>query len=90
MQLYHAGRMSLPAVLEKFTTAPARLLKLEQGTLQVGAAADVTVFDPDREWVCRRADSASKSGNNPFHGWRLKGKAVLTLVDGKAVWREGR
>jgi len=54
----------------------------------VGADADVTVFDPDREWVFRVAQSASKSKNSPFDGWPLKGKAVATLVQGRLLWSE--
>jgi dihydroorotase len=46
------------------------------------------VFDPDREWIYQRKDSASKSRNSPFDGWRMKGRAVMTIVRGKIVWRE--
>ena len=88
MQLYHAKRLSLPDLIAKFTVAPARLLRLAKGTLSVGADADVTVFDPDREWVYRRDESASKSRNNPFDGWRMKGKPVATIVRGSTVWGE--
>jgi dihydroorotase len=88
MQLVHAGRLSLSALIEKFTTGPARLLRLDKGTLSPGADADVTVFDPDREWVFDVRQSASKSRNSPFHGWTLKGRATLTVVGGKIVWRD--
>ena len=88
MQLYHAQRLSLPAVIEKYTVAPARLLRLKKGTLTPGADADITLFDPDREWVFERRDTASKSQNNPFYGWTLKGKPTATIVAGKIVWRE--
>ncbi len=54
----------------------------------VGADADVTVFDPDREWIFERAETASKSANSPFFGWKLKGRAVATIVGGKKVWTE--
>jgi len=87
MQLHHAGGMSLIDLIGKFTTAPARLLRLAKGTLSVGADADVTVFDPDCEWVYGRADSASKSKNSPFDGWTMKGRATMTIVGGKVVWR---
>ena len=90
MQLYHAKRLGLPELIAKFTVAPARLLRLAKGTLSAGADADVTVFDPDREWVFERPGSASKSYNSPFYGWPLKGKAVMTVVGGKIVWRDGR
>ena len=88
MQLYHTKRLSLADIIAKFTTAPARILKLNKGTLTPGADADVTVLDPDAAWIFRRQDSASKSRNSPFDGWPLKGRAVATIVGGKMVWRE--
>jgi len=56
--------------------------------LGVGADADVTVFDPDREWTFDKNHSASKSVNSPFYSWPLKGKAIATIVAGRIVWRE--
>lgn len=85
MQLYHTKRITLPDLIAKFTVAPARLLKLNKGTLSAGADADVTVLDPDVEWTYARADSASKSKNSPFDGWRMKGRAVATIVAGNVV-----
>ncbi len=88
MQLYHAKRLALPDLIAKFTVAPARLLRLAKGTLSPGADADVTVMDLDREWTFERRDTASKSRNSPFFGWPMKGRAVMTIVGGKIVWRE--
>jgi dihydroorotase len=88
MQLYHSSRLSLPQVIEKFTVGPARLLRLQKGSLSVGADADVTVLDPNRAWVFDKRSSASKSLNSPFDGWPLKGKAIATIVKGKKVWLE--
>jgi dihydroorotase len=88
MQLVHSKRLGLPELIAKFTVAPARLLGLAKGTLSVGADADVTVFDPDHDWVFDKSASASKSGNSPFDGWRLKGKAMATIVGGRKVWAE--
>jgi dihydroorotase len=88
MQLYHAKRLSLSELIAKFTVAPAKLLRLAKGTLSVGADADVTVFDPDQEWVFERETTASKSFNSPFYLWPLKGKAVATIVGGRKVWFE--
>ena len=48
----------------------------------------MTVIDPDCEWVFRVEDSASKSKNSPFNGWKLKGRAVATIVGGEIVWSE--
>jgi dihydroorotase len=86
MQLYHTKRLSLSDLIAKYTVAPANLLKLKKGTLNSGADADVTVFDPDADWTYDRAESASKSKNSPFHGWHFKGRNVLTIVAGKVVF----
>ena len=51
MQLVHTRRISLADLIAKFTVNPARLLNLNKGTLSIGADADVTVFDPDMEWI---------------------------------------
>jgi len=88
MALIHTKRLTLPQLVEKFTTGPARLLQLNKGTLSVGADADITVMDPAREWVYDMNQTASKSRNTPFHGWSLKGKAVATVVGGRVVWPE--
>jgi dihydroorotase len=88
MQLYHTGRLSLNDLIVKFTVMPARILRLAKGTLSIGADADVTVFDPDDQWVFRRRDSVSRSKNTPFDGWPFKGRAVATIVRGKIVWRQ--
>jgi dihydroorotase len=88
MQLYHTGRMTLMDVLEKLTINPARLLRLEnRGRLEAGLKADVTVFDPDLEWTFLTSSSLSKSRNSPFSNWPMKGRAIMTIVDGKAVMR---
>ena len=89
MQLYHTKRLGLPDLLAKFTAGPARLLRIAKGTLSVGADADVTILDPDHEWVFARGDSASKSRNSPFYDWPLKGKAMATIVSGRIVWQDG-
>jgi dihydroorotase len=88
MQLVHAKRISLPDLIVKYTVNPARLLNLKKGTLGIGTDADVTVFDLDREWIFERDKTASKSSNSPFFGWKLKGRAVATIVGGKKVWTE--
>jgi len=88
MQLFHTKKMSLTDLIAKFTVAPARLLRLAKGTLNIGADADVTVFDPDIEWIFQRNETASKSKNSPFDGWPMKGKTSATIVAGKIVWNE--
>jgi dihydroorotase len=86
--LYHPGRLDLPRLIEKFTTAPARILRQEKGTLSPGAVADVTVIDPEEEWVFDVTTTAGKATNSPFHGWSMKGRSVMTIVGGRVVWPE--
>jgi dihydroorotase len=90
MALYHTGRLSLPDLLAKFTCNPARFLRLKdgRGELKVGGPADVTVIDLEKGWTSSRSETASKSRNNPFHGWKMQGAAVLTIVRGAIVWRD--
>jgi len=78
--------IDLPRLIEMYTVNPARLLKLDRGTLSVGAVADVTLINPGLEWTVDKHASFSRSRNTPFHGWELKGRAVRTIVGGKTVW----
>jgi dihydroorotase len=78
--------VDLPRLVALLTIEPARLLKLDRGTLSVGAPADITLLDPDLEWTVDRRAGFSRSCNTPFHGWELKGRAVRTIVAGKTVW----
>ena len=79
--------LTLPQLIEKFTTNPAKLLRLAKGTLSIGADADVTVMDPTAKWTYDVTQSASKSRNSPFHGWELTGRATATIVAGQIVWQ---
>jgi dihydroorotase len=88
MQLVHTKRISLSDMIAKYTIAPARLLNLAKGTLSAEADGDVTIMDPEADWVFHVEESASKSRNSPFNGWKLKGRAVATIVAGKKVWME--
>ena len=86
--LVHKHRkIPLSRLIEMYTVEPARLLKLEAGTLSIGARADVTLIDPDLEWTVNIDDFQSLSRNSPFHGWTLKGRAVRTIVGGETVWK---
>jgi dihydroorotase len=78
--------IDLKRLITLYTANPAALVRLPKGTLRTGADADVTLIDPDLEWVFRKEDSFSRSRNTPFHGWKLKGRAVRTIVGGKTIW----
>jgi dihydroorotase len=86
-KLVHSGKIGLPRLVELFTTGPANVLKLNRGTLAPGAAADVTIFSPDREWTYDVNKSFSKSRNSPFHGRTFRGGPVATIRAGEVVWR---
>jgi dihydroorotase len=85
--LFHSGAVALPRVIEMFTTGPARAFAIPGGTLAPGSPADVTIFDPNREWTVDPHRFKSKSRNTPFAGWRLRGAVVATFVGGREVFR---
>jgi len=87
--IYHEGIISLRSMVELLSTNPARILGLNTGTLKEGSPADVTIFDPRLEWVVEPSQFQSRSRNCPFSGWKLKGKVVTVIVDGRIVFREG-
>jgi dihydroorotase len=85
--LVHKNKtITLPRLLEMYTVNPARLLQIDAGTLSPGRSADVTLIDPDLEWTFQASASQSISRNTPFDGWKLKGRAVRTMVGGRTVW----
>ena len=84
--LHKRKAISINRLIEMFTVEPAKLLKLDAGTLSIGAKADVTLIDPDREWTVDASKFESLSRNTPFHSWKLKGRAVRTIVGGETVW----
>jgi dihydroorotase len=78
--------ISFNRLIEMFTIEPARLLKIEAGTLSIGAKADITLIDPDLEWTVDAFSFESLSRNTPFGGWKLKGRAVRTIAGGETIW----
>ena len=86
-KLVHTGRISLGSMVALFTTGPERVLRLERGTLAIGAPADVTIFSTGVEWTYDVNQSCSKSRNSPFNGRTFRGGAMATIVSGNIVWR---
>ena len=87
--LYHKDKLDLPLIISKMSWEPAKVLGLEGGTLTAGAAADVTVIDPELEWTVDAAKFYTKGSHSPFIGRKLKGRAILTVVDGEIVMKDG-
>jgi len=91
MSLVHDGKLTLATLISKLTCEPARIIgdrygKL--GTLAIGAPAEVTIFDPDRNWVVDTNTFASKGKNTPLAGSMLKGKVMATIAQGKLVYKD--
>jgi len=74
------------SLLAKLTINPARLLKLDRGTLAPGAAADITLIDPKHSWKVDASKFYSLSRNTPFNGWELPARATHTIVAGHVIW----
>jgi dihydroorotase len=84
-ELVEKGVIDLPTMVLRMSTAPARAFNLPGGSLQAGAVADVTVFDPAWTWVVDPRQFVSKSRNTPFTGRPLRGRAVYTIINGRVV-----
>ena len=86
-ELVHTGRISLWHLISLMSSNPARIIGQPLGRLQVGGAADLTVFDPERQWTYHVAEGRSKSRNTPFDGRTFRGAVIATIVAGKVVYR---
>jgi len=89
LRLVDEGILSLPELIAKMSLNPALILKLPKGTLETGADADITVINPQLNWTVDVKAFCSKGKNSPFHGWKMRGKAVLTIVGGEIKY-DGR
>jgi dihydroorotase len=88
LSLVHKGEISLTQLISKLTCEPAKVIGRndELGTLKIGAPANMTILDPDQEWIVNSRDSASKGKNTPYDGYKFKGKVMATIVNGKIAY----
>jgi dihydroorotase len=86
-ELVHTRLIDLPTLIERMSCQPARAFSLIGGTLARGTVADISIFHPDEEWVVDPAKFLSISRNTPFTGRKLRGRPVLTLLEGRPTWR---
>ena len=85
----HSGQITLNMLIARLTLEPAKLLKDDsRGTLKIGAPADITVFDPYKEWTVDPSSFVSKGKNTPLAGRVLKGRAMATIYGGKLVYKD--
>ena len=85
--LYGNNSADMTKIAQACSTRPARILGLDKGGIAVGRDADITIFDPNREWVVEKRGIVSKSKNSAFLGMRLRGKVMLTILNGVVAYR---
>ncbi|MFC2057146.1 dihydroorotase [Chloroflexota bacterium] len=91
MSLVHDGQLTLTTLISKLTCEPARIIGDKYGnlgTLAIGAPADITLFDTNKDWVVDTKTFASKGKNTPLAGSVLKGKVMATISLGKLVYKD--
>jgi dihydroorotase len=86
--LVETGIITLPELVDRMSCAPARIMRLDGGTLQKGSPADIVVFDPAEEWVVDPAQFLSRSRNTPYSGLTLLGRVKRTIVGGRTRYAQ--
>lgn len=86
--LVKPGILTMMQMAEKMSYNPAKILGLNKGVIEVGAPADITVFDAEKEWVIDPEKFFSKGKNTPFAGKKVAGKVVATIIDGEVAFCE--
>jgi dihydroorotase len=85
--LVEPGHLTLSELIERMTVGAYRVLGRPGGTLEAGAEADVTVFDPESRFTVRASEFESKGRNTPFEGWDLPGRVLMTVVGGRIAYQ---
>ncbi len=86
LSLYHQGILSLLDLLAKMTCNAANIINFDGGIIKKGARADLTLIDLNSDWNIDPNKFYSKSNNSPFAGFKVKGRAIRTIVAGKTIW----
>ena len=89
---FNEGKISLEMIQKLMCENPAKILKIEKrGKLEEGFFADIIVVDTQKEWIVAVDDTIeSKCGWTPYENWELKGKNILTIVNGEIVYENGK
>jgi len=88
--LVHKGIITINQMIEKMTINPAKILRIDRGTLKTGVPGDVTILNPNKRHTIRSSRFYSLSRNTPFEGKRCKGAVDTTIVSGKIVYTKGK
>lgn len=88
LKLVDDGVLTLNEMIAKLTHLPSAVINVQKGGLNPGDAADILIFDPDKEVTIDRETFRSKSKNTPFSGWDLKGAVLYTIVNGNIVYSD--
>ena len=88
--LVRTGEMTPLQLMERMSTAPARIFGLDAGSLKEGKSADVVILDPEAAWTYEPTEGFSKSRNSPWSGQNLTGVVEATFVKGRLVYQAGR
>lgn len=87
-ELVQPGYLTPMQMVEKMSTNPAKILGIHKGSLAVGSVADITIANPSEEYIIDTATFLSKGKNTPFHGKKVRGRVLYTIVDGNVVYKK--
>jgi dihydroorotase len=81
--LIEPGVIDWPGLISLMTEKPAKIIGIDRGSLGENKQADITIIDPNAEYVIEPARFGSKSRNCPYGGWKVKGRVEKTIVGGE-------
>ena len=84
--LVHTGKLTPYEMVERMSYKPAQIIGIDRGSLAEGMAADITVIDPDAQYIIDVNEFASLGKNTPFNGYKVRGKVLKTIVAGRIVY----
>jgi len=87
LEMHHNESLDLAKIIETLTLNPAKILKINKGTLKEGSDADICIFDLDKPWVVNGNELRSKSKNTAIEGRKLQGKVLMTFLNGDLVFK---
>jgi len=91
LNAYNNGKIPLEKIQKLMCENPAEIMKIvKRGKLKEGYYADIIIIDLDKEWTVKNEECESKCKWSPYEGWRLKGKNMMTIVNGEIIYENGK